>query len=81
LYKERIPIGIKVKRPPIFNPSWFIGYFDEASQDLCGVGAVLKLTNGIVYRLSLWCGISTNTKGELLVLWSLLYYANLKHIS
>lgn len=48
---------------------------------MCGVGEVLKITNGTKYKLSLGHGTSTNTKGEILALWSLLYFANLKHIS
>ena len=84
LYKEKHQTGIKIKRPPIFCPNWPICYFDRASQldgDLCGVGVVLKHTNGTEYRMSLGCETGTNTKGELLALWSLIFYANEKHLS
>lgn len=80
MYKERVKKGMRITNPPTFKLNMPISYFDGASQDhgeKCGVGDVLKIANTIVYKLKMGCGRGTNTRGELLAIWCLIYFANL----
>lgn len=84
VYKEKFQTRMKIKKAPSLIPNWPISYFDGASQmdgEQCGVGVVMKLQDDRVYKLGLGCGIGTNTTGELLSLWCLLFYATVKHLS
>jgi ribonuclease HI len=61
-----------------------VGFFDGASQERgakCGVGAVIKCPFLGTFRLKMFCGNGTNTKGELLALWCILYFACYKKIN
>jgi len=51
---------------------------DEASQEICGAGAVLKCPVLGTYRIKMNCGSGSNTKAELLALWYILYFAHFK---
>ena len=56
-----------------------IGYFDGASQDggyRCGAGAFLISPILGKYSVKWNCGFGTNTRAELLALWSILHLAN-----
>jgi hypothetical protein len=80
LFKEKSQ-GSKIKEAPTLLIGWIVGYFDGGSQEdgkECGVGVVLKLVNEIVFKLSLGCGISTNTKGGFLSLWCIFYFSHEK---
>jgi ribonuclease HI len=59
-------------------------YFDGASHsrgEKCGVGAVIKFPVLGIFKIKMNCGSGTNTRSELLALWSLLYFACYKKIS
>ena len=57
------------------------GFFDGAKQkDCCGVGMVIKLQLNHKVLLGMVVGKGTNTKAELLALWGLLWFAQLKNI-
>ena len=63
---------------PAFQHDLSLGYFDGASQDggtKCGVGAIL--ISPLLGRFNIkWnCGFGTNTRSELLALWSILHFA------
>ena len=52
------------------------GFFDEASTNhLGGVGVHLLLSNEHYFYFKLGIGLSTNTKSELLAMWTLLHCA------
>jgi ribonuclease HI len=58
--------------------------FDGASQnggEKCGAGSLLKCSVRSVYSIKLNCGTGTNTRGELLALWSLLFFSLQKQVS
>jgi ribonuclease HI len=60
-----------------------VGFFDGASQcdgSKCGAGAILKCPDLGFYNLKMNCGSRTNTRGELLALWCILYIAHFKQI-
>jgi hypothetical protein len=53
-----------------------VGFFDCASQDKgaeSGVGDLLKCPFFGTFRLKMNCGRGTNTRGELLALWCILF--------
>lgn len=55
--------------------------FDGASKkdgEFCGAGVVLKLLDNIAYHIRFGGGKGSNTKGELMALWCLLFFAHLK---
>ena len=53
--------------------SFPIGYFDGAAQwNLGGAGFVIYISETHYFCFSVGCGISTNTRAELLALWSVL---------
>ena len=55
-----------------------IGFFDGASQEggtKCGVGAILISPLLGRYNIMWNCGIGTNTRSEMLALWSILHFA------
>jgi len=61
-----------------------VGFFDGTSQDLgkkCGVGVVLKFPVLGTYRINMNYGSETNTKGELLAMWCILYFVNVMKVS
>ena len=77
------PIRLCVKPPRIILPPSFqhnmsVGFFDGASQDggkKCGVGVVLISPLLGRFYIKWNCGFGTNTRSELLALWSLLHFA------
>jgi ribonuclease HI len=61
-----------------------VGFFDGASQDRgnkCGFGALLKCPVLGTLKFNMNCGRGTNTMGELLALWCILYFACYKKLS
>jgi ribonuclease HI len=61
-----------------------VGFFDGASQNggvRCHAGDILKCLFLGVYSIKMNCGSRTNTKGELLALWSILFFAHFKQVS
>ena len=55
-----------------------IGFFDGASQEggtKCGIGAILISPLLGRYNIMWNCGIGTNTRSEMLALWSILHFA------
>jgi ribonuclease HI len=74
----------RIDRPPLLDWDMTVGFFDGASQDRgskCGVGAVIKCPLIGTFRLKMNYGWGTNTKGELLALWCILYFAFFKKIN
>jgi len=72
-----------IVRPPLLDNSLAVGFFYGASQDrvsLCGVGVVLKCPSLGIFRLKMNCGKWTNTRGEILALWCILYFSFYKNI-
>ena len=68
----------RIIQQPTFLHDISVGYFDGASQDggtKCGVGAIL--ISPLLGRFNIkWnCGFGTNTRSELLALWSILHFA------
>jgi ribonuclease HI len=60
-----------------------VGFFDGASQcegSKCGAGAILKCPELGTFSLKMNCGTGTNTRGELLALWCILYFAYFKKV-
>jgi len=60
-----------------------VGFFDGASQnggEKCGAGTVLKFPEGGIFSIKMNCGTGTNTREELLALWSLLYFVFHKQV-
>jgi ribonuclease HI len=58
-------------------------FFDGSSSQygvVCTSGAVLKLLDGMVYKLRLHIGSGTNSKDELLGLWTILCFARFQKI-
>ena len=86
MYKERVNKGMWIINPPTFNLSFPICYFDGETQEhgnKCGARATLKVVDSRVYKLKMGYGRGTNTRGELMALWCLLYFVNwnlLSHI-
>jgi hypothetical protein len=71
----------RVDRPPLLDWDMAVGFFDGASQDMgskCGAGAVLKCPIEGTFRIKMNCGKGTNTRGELLALWCILFFLVLK---
>ena len=61
-----------------------IGHFDEARREegfLCGVWTIIKVDHLQSFQISWNCGKCTNTRGELLALWDLLWTTKMFHIS
>jgi len=57
-----------------------IGTFDGAGQGgLCGGGGALSLADGSFFHFKVGLGTGTNTRAELLSLWSLLWAAKKYH--
>jgi ribonuclease HI len=74
---------IRIDRPPAFDWDGAVGFFDGASQERgtkCGAGAILKCPSLGTYKLKMNCGNGTNTKGEMLALWLILYFSYLKQV-
>jgi ribonuclease HI len=60
-----------------------VGFFDGASQEWeksVGQGCT-KMPSFGTYRIKMNCGSGTNTKGELLALWCILYFANVLKVT
>ena len=75
---------MEIPRPPSINNNFPIGIFDGASQEAClkcGARAVVKLSEVCPFKLINGCGSGTNTRGELLALWSLLHFSTSKPIT
>lgn len=63
---------------------WQQGVFDSASQEqvsICGASALIVLDQDRHINLWMNCGMGTNTRGELMALWLVLYYAKLHHLA
>jgi ribonuclease HI len=74
----------RIDRPPILDWDLTVGFFYGASQERgskCGVGAMIKCPLIGTFRLKMNYGRGTNTKGELLALWCILYFACIKKIN
>jgi hypothetical protein len=74
----------RIDRPPILDWDLAVGFFDGASQDKgakCGAGAILKCPVLGTFRLKMNCGRGTNTRGELLALWCILFFACYKKVT
>jgi ribonuclease HI len=74
----------RIVRPPLLDGNMVVGFFDGASQNggvRCGAGAILKCPVLGVYSIKMNCGSRTNTRGELLALWSILFFAHFKQVS
>jgi len=74
----------RIDRPPILEWDLAVGFFDGASQDKgtkCGVGALLKFPMLGTFRLKMNCDRGTNTRGELLALWCILYFSSYKKVT
>ena len=83
-FKERDREGVRNPSSPSFNLNFPIGLFDGASQEdggKCGAWAMLKMIDTKVFKLKMDRGKGTNTSGELLALWCLLYFAGKKQVS
>jgi ribonuclease HI len=83
-WKKVLLITHRIARPPLLERNWEVGFFDGASQNgglSCGAGAVLKCPDLGTYSIKMNCGSGTNTRGELLALWSVLFFAHFKQIS
>jgi ribonuclease HI len=73
----------RITRPPFLEWNLVMGFFDGASQcegSKCGAGVILKFPELGFYSLKLNCGPRTNNRGELLALWSILFFAHFKEI-
>jgi len=75
---------LRLDKPFLLDLDLAVGFFDGASQEMgkkCGAGAVLKYSVLGTYRIKMNCRSGTNTKGELLALWCILYFANVMKVS
>jgi hypothetical protein len=73
----------RIDRPLVFYWGGVVGFFDGASQERgmkCGAGTILKCSSLGTYKLKMNCGKGTNTKGEMLALWLILYFSYLKQV-
>ena len=62
-------------KPVHFFPA---GYFDGAAQmNMGGAGLMIYISETHYYCFAVGCGISTNTRSELLALWSVLRFCKL----
>ena len=69
---------------PTFNNPLLVRFFNGASQVngfSCGASAYLKLNETYAFEIKLNCGKGTNTRGEFLALWGLLFFVCFKHIT
>lgn len=76
--RQNSPHKTRIIQPPSFKHDMAFGYFDGASQDggnKCGVGAILISPLLGRYNIKWNCGFGTNSRSELLALWSLLHLA------
>jgi hypothetical protein len=76
--------GSRIDRPPLLDWDMTMGFFHGASQERgtkCGAGEMIKCPMIGTFRLKMNCGRGTNTKGELLALWCILYFAFFKKIN
>jgi hypothetical protein len=74
----------RIVRPPLLEGNLVVGFFYGASQNggfSCGVGVVIKCPVLGTYSIKMNCGSGTNTRGELLALWSVLFFAHYKQVS
>jgi hypothetical protein len=72
---------LRIVRPPLLERNMVVGFFDGASQVgglRCGARAILKSLVLGNYSIKMNCGSGTNTRGELMALWIVLYLAHLK---
>jgi hypothetical protein len=74
----------RVDRPPLLHLDMEVGFFVDASQDMeskCGVRVVLKCPIEDTFRIKMNCGKGTNTTGQLLALWCILFFSFYKKIT
>ena len=63
----------------MFQPNCCRVFYDGASQlenSRGGVGVVIWLNDAKVYKIALNCGPVTNTRSQVIALWTLLFCAN-----
>ena len=61
---------------PLADQHGIVGYFNGTEQGgYCGVGMIIRINQTSIFRLKLSIGPRSNTKDELLALWSLLYFS------
>ena len=79
-YDGRVGVTKNIKhtkhKPPSFPTDYCIAYFDGASQlnaQCGGVGVVIWINKTTYYNIALKCSPVTNTKSEVIALWTLLY--------
>lgn len=83
-HKEEDHCKRRLPRQPFFFLDGPSSFFDRASQNdgsICGVGALLKINYSCFYKLRMGCGKGSNTRGELLTLWSLVHFSYTKQVS
>jgi len=74
----------RIDRPLLLDWAGVVGFFDGASQERetkCRLGAILKCPIMGTYKLKLNYGKGTNSKGELMALWLILYFYYIKQVS
>ena len=56
-------------------------HFDGASQfGMCGQGMLMMLSRNHSFHLWVGCGVGTNTRGEIMAMWRLLFFATKKKL-
>ena len=68
----------RIHLPPLMESNISMGFFDGASQNgdaRCGARAVLKCQDMGVFRIKMNCDQATNSRGELLALWSIFFFS------
>jgi len=76
--------NLRIDRSPCLDWDLAVGFFDGASHDMgkkCGARAVLKCPTLGTYKIKMKCGSETNTEGERLALWCILFFANKLKVS
>jgi hypothetical protein len=75
---HKVDKGTRIDRPLVLDWELTIGFFDGASQERgakCGEGTIIKCPFLGKFRLKMNYRNGINTKGELLALWCILYFA------
>jgi len=73
----------RITRPPLLDWNLAVGFFYGASQcerTKCGAGAILKCPDLGTFSLMMNYDTGTNTRGELLALWCILYFSLYKKV-
>jgi hypothetical protein len=74
----------RVDRPHLLDWDMAVGFFYGVSQDMgskCGARAILKCPIEGTFRIKMNCSKGTNTRGELLSLWCILFFSCFKKIT